>query len=154
MDQLRERSAKRFAEKHPDNLGKEGAVGRSVHEFMWVCVYVCVCVCMDQLRERSAKRLGEKHPDNLGKDGAVGKVRACVYMGMCLRVSHTLLRNKGHMRATSDARISVCDLYICASCSAADVRASVDAPDEMIASSVSRRVFCLAESAGPVDNCM
>jgi hypothetical protein len=77
MDQLRERSAKRFGEKHPDNLGKDGAVGKvRVYVCMRVCIYGCVCVCMDQLRERSAKRLGEKYPDNYGKDGAVGNVCA------------------------------------------------------------------------------
>jgi hypothetical protein len=71
-----------------------------------------------------------------------------------LRVSHTLIRNKGHIRATRDARISTCDLYMCASCSAADVRANVDAPDEMMASNVSRRVFCFAESWGAVCVCV
>ncbi len=64
-----------------------------------------------------------------------------------LRVSHTLLRSNGKVRAISEPRISRWSLYMCASCSAAEVRASLDAPEETMARRVSRRVFCLAERA-------
>ncbi len=45
MDQLKERSAKRFGEKHPDNVGKDGAVGKVVYVCMHVSMYVCMYAC-------------------------------------------------------------------------------------------------------------